>query len=84
MHINAHSDTTNTGALGRTLSQTRAGSTMSFEYDAVGNRTKRTDYANRVIINSGARPTFLTTCIAVPGCFRIATRYGRPGESSQN
>lgn len=30
--------------LGRTLSQTRAGSTMSFGYDAVGNRTSRTDY----------------------------------------
>lgn len=34
-------------SLGRQLSQTRAGSTMSFEYDAVGNRTKRTDYAGR-------------------------------------
>lgn len=34
--------------LGRTLSQTRAGSTMSFEYDDAGNRTKRTDYAGRV------------------------------------
>lgn len=30
--------------LGRVLSQTRAGTTMTFEYDAVGNRTKRTDY----------------------------------------
>lgn len=34
--------------LGRQLSQTRAGTTMSFEYDAVGNRTKRTDYTGRV------------------------------------
>ncbi len=34
--------------LGRTLSQTRAGTTMTFEYDAVGNRTKRTDYLGRV------------------------------------
>lgn len=34
-------------ALGRQLSQTRAGSTMSYEYDAVGNRTKRTDYLGR-------------------------------------
>ncbi|MGQ0541455.1 MAG: hypothetical protein ACT4O9_06350 [Blastocatellia bacterium] len=34
-------------ALGRQLSQTRAGSTMTFEYDAVGNRTLRTDYMGR-------------------------------------
>lgn len=34
-------------ALGRKLSQTRAGATMSFEYDAVGNSTKRTDYGGR-------------------------------------
>ena len=34
-------------ALGRQLSQTRAGTTMSYEYDAVGNRTKRTDYTSR-------------------------------------
>ncbi len=34
-------------ALGRTLSQTRAGAVMSFEYDAVGNRTKRIDYSGR-------------------------------------
>lgn len=34
-------------ALGRQLSQTRAGTTMSYEYDAVGNRTKRTDYTGR-------------------------------------
>jgi YD repeat-containing protein len=34
--------------LGRQLSQTRAGTTMSYEYDAVGNRTKRTDYSGRV------------------------------------
>lgn len=34
--------------LGRQLTQTRAGSTMSFEYDAVGNRTKRTDYNGTV------------------------------------
>ena len=34
--------------LGRLLSQTRAGGTMSFEYDNVGNRKKRTDYAGRV------------------------------------
>ncbi|QYO65708.1 DUF6531 domain-containing protein [Leptolyngbya sp. 7M] len=33
--------------LGRALTQTRAGATMSFEYDAVGNRTKRTDYRGR-------------------------------------
>ena len=33
--------------LGRQLSQTRAGTTMTYEYDAVGNRTKRTDYAGR-------------------------------------
>ncbi|MBK8151184.1 MAG: RHS repeat protein [Acidobacteria bacterium] len=33
--------------LGRQLSQTRAGATMSFEYDAVGNRTNRTDYSGR-------------------------------------
>ncbi len=35
-------------ALGRELSQTRAGSTMIYEYDAVGNRTKRTDYMGRI------------------------------------
>ena len=34
--------------LGRTLSQTRAGTTMTFEYDAVGNRTKRTDHSSNV------------------------------------
>lgn len=34
--------------VGRTLSQTRAGTTMSYEYDAVGNRTKRTDYNGTV------------------------------------
>jgi RHS repeat-associated protein len=34
--------------LGRQLSQTRAGSVMSYEYDAVGNRTKRTDYLNQI------------------------------------
>ncbi|MGQ0542485.1 MAG: RHS repeat-associated core domain-containing protein [Blastocatellia bacterium] len=34
-------------ALGRQLSQTRAGSTMTFEYDAVGNRILRTDYMGR-------------------------------------
>jgi RHS repeat-associated protein len=34
--------------LDRMLSQTRAGATMSFEYDEVGNRKKRTDYAGRV------------------------------------
>lgn len=35
-------------ALGRQLSQTRAGSVMSYEYDAVGNRTKRTDYLSQI------------------------------------
>jgi RHS repeat-associated protein len=35
-------------ALGRQLSQTRAVSTMSYQFDAVGNRTKRTDYIGRV------------------------------------
>ncbi|MCW5958626.1 MAG: RHS repeat-associated core domain-containing protein [Pyrinomonadaceae bacterium] len=35
-------------ALGRQLTQTRAGAVMSYEYDAVGNRTKRTDYAGRI------------------------------------
>ena len=34
--------------LSRQLSQTRAGTTMSYEYDAVGNRKKRTDYTGRV------------------------------------
>jgi RHS repeat-associated protein len=34
-------------ALGRQLTQTRAGMTMSYVYDAVGNRTKRTDYSGR-------------------------------------
>ncbi|MBP9663424.1 MAG: RHS repeat protein [Pyrinomonadaceae bacterium] len=34
--------------LNRMLTQSRAGGTMSFEYDAVGNRTKRTDYMGRV------------------------------------
>ena len=34
-------------ALGRVLSQTRAGTTMSFEYDAVGNRILRTDHMGR-------------------------------------
>ncbi len=34
--------------LGRILSQTRAGSTMSFEYDEVGNSKKRIDYSGRV------------------------------------
>jgi YD repeat-containing protein len=35
-------------ALGRQLTQTKAGSTMSYEYDAVGNRTKRTDYLSQI------------------------------------
>lgn len=35
-------------ALGRLLSQSRAGSTRSFEYDAVGNQTKRIDYNGAV------------------------------------
>jgi len=35
-------------AMGRLLSQSRAGGTMSFIYDDVGNRTKRTDYAARI------------------------------------
>ena len=35
-------------ALGRQLSQTRAGSTMTYEYDTVGNRTKRTDYLSQI------------------------------------
>ncbi len=34
--------------LGRVLSQTRAGGTMSFEYDEVGNRKKRTDYIGHI------------------------------------
>ena len=34
--------------LGRLLSQTRAGGTMSFQYDEVGNRKKRIDYAGRI------------------------------------
>jgi RHS repeat-associated protein len=34
--------------LGRLLSQTRAGASISYEYDPNGNRTKRTDYAGRV------------------------------------
>lgn len=34
--------------LDRMLSQTRAGGTMSFEYDEVGSRKKRTDYAGRI------------------------------------
>ena len=33
--------------LGRLLSQTRAGSTMTYQYDAVGNRINRTDYIGR-------------------------------------
>lgn len=33
--------------LGRQLSQTRAGTTMSYQYDAVGNQTLRTDYTGR-------------------------------------
>jgi len=33
--------------LGRVLSQTRAGSTMTYEYDPVGNRMKRIDYMDR-------------------------------------
>lgn len=32
---------------GQVLTQTRAGGTMSYEYDEVGNRDKRTDYAGR-------------------------------------
>lgn len=40
--------TFNYDPLGRLLSQTRAGGTMSFEYDNVGNRKKRTDYMGRV------------------------------------
>jgi RHS repeat-associated protein len=35
-------------ALGRELSQTRAGTTSSSQYDSVGNRTQRTDYLSRV------------------------------------
>ncbi len=34
--------------LGRVLTETRAGTTRTFEYDSVGNRTKRTDHAGRV------------------------------------
>ena len=34
--------------LGRMTSQIRAAATMNYEYDAVGNRTKRTDYAGRI------------------------------------
>jgi YD repeat-containing protein len=34
--------------LGRALSQTRAGGTMSYQFDEVGNIKKRTDYAGRV------------------------------------
>lgn len=34
-------------ALGRQLTQTRAGTTMTYEYDAVGNRIKRVDYTGR-------------------------------------
>jgi len=34
--------------LGHVLSQTRAGTTMGFVYDAVGNRTQRTDYKGQV------------------------------------
>ncbi len=34
--------------LGRELSETRAGTTMTYDYDAVGNRKKRTDYMSRV------------------------------------
>lgn len=34
--------------LGRKLSETRAGTTMSYLYDAVGNRTKRTDHNGTV------------------------------------
>ena len=34
--------------LGRMLTQTRAGGMMSYEYDEVGNRKKRTDYMGRV------------------------------------
>ncbi|HMS07953.1 MAG TPA: hypothetical protein PKE66_00600, partial [Pyrinomonadaceae bacterium] len=33
--------------LGRVLSQTRAGTTTSFEYDAAGNRVSRTDHTGR-------------------------------------
>jgi len=40
--------TFNYDPLGRLLSQSRAGGTMAFEYDNVGNRKKRTDYAGRV------------------------------------
>jgi YD repeat-containing protein len=34
----------NYDALGRVLNQTKAGSTMSYSYDLVGNQTQRTDY----------------------------------------
>jgi RHS repeat-associated protein len=34
-------------ALGRVKNQTRAGATMSYEYDEAGNRTKRIDYEGR-------------------------------------
>jgi RHS repeat-associated protein len=34
--------------VGRQLSQTRAGSTMTFDYDAVGNRVYRSDYLGRI------------------------------------
>jgi RHS repeat-associated protein len=34
--------------LGHVLSQTRAGTTMGFVYDAVGNRTQKTDYKGQV------------------------------------
>ncbi len=34
--------------LGRQLTQTRAGTTLAFVYDAVGNRTRRIDYTGRI------------------------------------
>ena len=34
--------------IGRQLSQTRAGSTMTYAYDAVGNRVNRSDYSGKI------------------------------------
>jgi RHS repeat-associated protein len=63
--------------LGRLLSQTRAGGTMSFEYDAVGNRKSRTDYAGRVTSYTYDNLNRLAKITSEPG-----TGSGTPGVES--
>ncbi len=65
--------------LGRQLSETRAGTTMSYEYDAVGNRTKRTDHLAREttyeydVLNRLKKINYLQSLNGIPPQTPIAT-----------